>query len=75
MRRVLVTGSRAWTDTATMRDALARVWVGGTAVLVSGAGPTVLVLGESDDGPVEVPEGWRGLELDIVSSGATVVSS
>jgi len=38
-RRVLVTGSRDWTDTATIRDALASVWGDGTAVLVSGACP------------------------------------
>jgi hypothetical protein len=36
MRRVLVTGSRARTDTATLRHALALVWDGETAVLVSG---------------------------------------
>lgn len=40
MRRVLVTGSRACTDTATIRDALATVWGGGRAVVVSGACPT-----------------------------------
>jgi hypothetical protein len=39
-RRVLVTGSRTWTDTAAIRDALAQVWGDGTAVLVSGACPT-----------------------------------
>jgi len=38
-RRVLVTGSRTWTDTATIRDALASVWGDGAAVLVSGACP------------------------------------
>jgi SLOG family YspA-like protein len=37
-RRVLVTGSRAWTDTALIRAALARVWHPDT-VLVSGACP------------------------------------
>ena len=31
-RRVLVTGSRTWTDTAAIRDALAAVWGDGTAV-------------------------------------------
>ena len=36
-RRVLVTGSRTWTDTATIRDALTAVWGNGDAVLVSGA--------------------------------------
>ena len=37
-RRVLVTGSRTWTDTGTIRDALAfaSVWGDGAAVLVSG---------------------------------------
>jgi len=39
LRRVLVTGSRTWTHTATIRDALASVWGDGTAVLVSGACP------------------------------------
>ena len=38
-RRVLVTGPRTWTDTATIRDALASVWGNGDAVLVSGASP------------------------------------
>jgi len=38
-RRVLVTGSRTWTDTGTIRDALAQQWGDGTAVLVSGACP------------------------------------
>ena len=39
-RRVLVTGSRTWADTAAIRDALAAVWGDGTGVLVSGACPT-----------------------------------
>jgi len=41
MSRVLLAGSRAWTDTATTRDAVATVWGRGTAVLVSGAYPAV----------------------------------
>jgi len=39
LRRVLVTGSRTWTDTGTIRDALASVWGDGAAVLASGACP------------------------------------
>ncbi|MCA1706650.1 MAG: DUF2493 domain-containing protein [Actinobacteria bacterium] len=38
-RRVLVTGSRTWTDATTIRQALAEIWGDGTAVLVSGACP------------------------------------
>jgi len=38
-RRVLVTGSRTWTDTTTIRTALASVWGHGDAVLVSGGCP------------------------------------
>lgn len=38
-RRVLVTGSRTWTDATTIRQALAEVWGDRTAVLVSGARP------------------------------------
>jgi hypothetical protein len=38
-RRVLVTGSRTWTDTTTIRTALALVWGHGDAVLVSGGCP------------------------------------
>lgn len=36
-KRVLVTGSRTWTDEVTIHDALAAQWGDGTAVLVSGA--------------------------------------
>ena len=38
-RRVLVTGSRTWTDTSALRDALAAAWGDGSAVLVTGACP------------------------------------
>ena len=38
-RRILVTGSRSWTDAATIRTALAGQWGQGDAVLVSGACP------------------------------------
>ncbi len=39
-RRVLVTGSRTWTDTTVLRDALAGHWGDGHAVLISGGCPT-----------------------------------
>jgi len=39
-RRVLVTGSRDWTDTTIIRAALAAQWGQGPAVLVSGGCPT-----------------------------------
>ena len=38
--RVLVTGSRTWTDRAAIRDGLAAVWGDGDRVLVTGACPT-----------------------------------
>lgn len=38
-RRVLITGSRTWTDLPTIRRALREVWGDGTAVLLSGACP------------------------------------
>ena len=47
----------------------------GRAAVVSGAGPTVLVLSEPGEPPVEVPQGWRRLELDVVRTGATVVTT
>jgi len=39
-RRVLITGSRSWTDTTTIEQALRAVWGDGTAVLVTGACPS-----------------------------------
>jgi hypothetical protein len=39
-RRVLVTGSRTWTDTATIEQALREVWGAGDVVLVSGSCPS-----------------------------------
>ncbi|WP_031467140.1 SLOG family protein [Sciscionella sediminilitoris] len=38
-RRILVTGSRDWTDTTTIQTALAEQWGDGKAVLVHGACP------------------------------------
>jgi hypothetical protein len=40
MRPVRVTRSRAWIDTATIRDALATAWGSGTAIVVPGACPS-----------------------------------
>lgn len=40
MRRVLVTCSRSWTDTVTIRDVLAAVWGSGNAVVMPGACPS-----------------------------------
>lgn len=40
VRRVLVTGSRRWSDAGTIRAALAAEWGQGDALLVSGACPT-----------------------------------
>jgi len=50
-RRVLVTGSRTWTDTATVRTALASVWGDGDAVLVSGGCPRAARTGSRRAGP------------------------
>jgi homoserine kinase len=44
----------------------------GTAAVVSGAGPSVLVLAESGDPRVEEPAGWRLLELEVARTGAQV---
>ena len=38
-RRVLVTGSRTWSDTEAIRAGLARVWGDGAAVLITGGCP------------------------------------
>ncbi len=38
-RRVLVTGSRTWTDVAVIRTALREQWDDGTAVLITGCCP------------------------------------
>jgi homoserine kinase len=45
----------------------------GSAAVVSGAGPSVLVLAESGE-RVEAPEGWRLLELDVARAGAEVLA-
>ena len=50
-RRILVTGSRTWTDVAPIRAALATVWGDGTAVLVSGACPAAPTTSPTRFGP------------------------
>jgi homoserine kinase len=51
----------------TLRDA-------GLAAVVSGAGPSVLVLAETGDPPAEEPAGWRLLELEVAREGAQVTA-
>jgi homoserine kinase len=64
---------------AAMPDSLAlvdRLRGGGHAAVVSGAGPTVVVLTiEADLGPVTAycPEGWRSLTLEVTPQGVVVV--
>jgi homoserine kinase len=45
----------------------------GHAAVVSGAGPTVLVLATGEPAAIEAPAGWRVLPLDPDRSGARVV--
>jgi homoserine kinase len=45
---------------------------GGRAAVVSGAGPSVLVLDEGSRSPVAVPDGWQVHELAVARSGATL---
>ena len=47
----------------------------GTAAVVSGAGPSVLVLAEPGAEPVDAPEGWRLLELAVAREGASVTTT
>ncbi|HEU4910267.1 MAG TPA: homoserine kinase [Actinomycetes bacterium] len=44
----------------------------GLAATVSGAGPSVLVLGPSGSPPVEAPPGWTALDLAVDTRGAEV---
>ncbi len=45
----------------------------GRAAVVSGAGPTVLVLDQGEPAPLSAPPGWRVLPLTVARLGATVV--
>jgi len=47
----------------------------GRAAVVSGAGPTVLVLDEGEPAPLECPPGWRVLSLAVAEHGATASRS
>jgi len=47
----------------------------GRAAVVSGAGPTVLVLDEGEPAPLEAPPGWRVLSLAVAEHGATASRS
>lgn len=78
--RILVTGSRDWTDRATIRRALVKAldqnWTGGRAVLVHGGARGADTIAEEEwrilrdlgpirtDGPAE-PPGWWLAGLDI----------
>ncbi len=44
----------------------------GRAAVVSGAGPTVLVLDEGAPQPLDVPAGWQVLPLAVAADGAVV---
>jgi homoserine kinase len=65
---------------AVMPDSLAlvdRLRAAGHAAVVSGAGPSVLVLTRRDAVPAVIdltPEGWRAMPLDVDPDGARVLS-
>lgn len=46
----------------------------GRAAVVSGAGPTVLVLDTGTRAPVQVPGGWREMPVDVARAGAEVAA-
>jgi homoserine kinase len=46
----------------------------GRAAAVSGAGPSVVVLGAAGEPAVLAPEGWALLRLDVARTGAQVIS-
>ena len=50
---------------------VARLRAAGRAAVVSGAGPTVLVLDEGEPVPVEAPPAWRVLPLAVAREGAS----
>jgi homoserine kinase len=56
-------------------DLVARLRAGGTAAVVSGAGPTVLALARSGADVEPPPAGWRVLRPGLDGSGAAVVEA
>jgi homoserine kinase len=52
-------------------DLVGRLRAEGRAAVVSGAGPSVLVLDDGEAAPLEAPPGWQVLPLAISASGAT----
>jgi homoserine kinase len=53
-------------------ELVARLRAQGRAAVVSGAGPSVLVLDEGEAVPLEAAPGWRVLPLAVAARGATV---
>jgi homoserine kinase len=53
-------------------ELVARLRTEGRAAVVSGAGPSVLVLDEGEPAPPDPPPGWRVLALSVAGRGATV---
>ena len=56
-------------------ELVARLRARGRAAVVSGAGPTVLVLDEVEPAPLEAPPGWRVLSLAGAEHGASASRS
>jgi homoserine kinase len=54
-------------------DLVGSLRAAGRAAVVSGAGPSVLVLTEGESAPVVAPAGWTALELDVDRTGAMVM--
>lgn len=52
-------------------ELVARLRAEGRAAVVSGAGPSVLVLDEGAPAPLQAPAGWRVLSLAVADRGAT----
>ncbi len=55
-------------------ELVAELRAAGRAAVVSGAGPSILVLDEGEPPPMSVPPGWRVLPLAVELAGASVTS-